>query len=45
MMTDVLKTVTAVIIAIMSWSLMLIVLGFITRVNFEIFMIGWGFIK
>jgi len=44
-MIDILKTVTAVIIGIMSWSLMLIVLGVVTRVNFEIFMIGWGFIK
>lgn len=44
-MTDSLKTLTGVIIGIMSWTLMLVVCGFVMRINYEIFMFGWGFIK
>jgi hypothetical protein len=44
-MTDNLKTLIGVIAGIMSWVILLIVLGFVFRVNYEIFMFGWGFIK
>jgi hypothetical protein len=44
-MTDSLKTLIAALIGIMSWIIMLIVFGFVFRINYEIFMFGWGFIK
>jgi hypothetical protein len=44
-MTDSLKTLIAALIGIMSWIIMLVVFGFVFRINYEIFMFGWGFIK
>ena len=44
-MTNVLENIINGILAVLGWILILTVLGFIARINFEIFMFGWGFIK
>ena len=31
--------------SVVGWILMVILLGFVARINYEIFMFGWGFIK
>lgn len=44
-MTDTLKTLTAALIGIAGWVILLVVFGFVFRINYEIFMFGWEFIK
>jgi hypothetical protein len=44
-MTDALKTLTAALIGIAGWVILLVVFGFVFRINYEIFMFGWEFIK
>lgn len=44
-MTDALKTLTAVLIGMVGWVILLVVFGFVFRINYEIFMFGWEFIK
>ena len=44
-MTDGLKTLVAALIGIAGWVIVLVVFGFVFRINYEIFMFGWEFIK
>jgi hypothetical protein len=44
-MTDALKTLTAVLIGMAGWVILLVVFGFVFRINYEIFMFGWEFNK
>lgn len=44
-MIDVLKKIIGGLVGVMSWTLLIIVFGLIARVNYEIFMFGWGFFK
>lgn len=44
-MIDVLKKIIGGLVGVMSWTLVLMVLGLVARVNYEIFMFGWGFFK
>ena len=43
-MINSLKALMGVIVGIMSWIIILFILGFVMRINFEIFMLGWGVI-
>lgn len=44
-MIDWLKTLLGGVLTVLSWILVIMLIGFVARINFEIFMIGWGFIK
>ena len=44
-MSDIFKSVLSGIVLMIGWVFMLIVFGFVIRLNFEIFMLGWSLIK
>lgn len=44
-MKDWMKTLASGAVSVVGWILVVMISGFVLRVNYEVFMMGWGFIK